>query len=600
VTRPQDRPAAGMPAERLVARAASRGALIAELVTRPLRRDFTTLLSVESAFIEQGIAALARRRNSPDLARTMMTRAGIEDTVLSRSSHQMYPRRLRSLLLTAPGAVLAYPFAKVAGLISYAAIHLGFNFDLGGAARDKAQAAAVRRAGTGSVNPAGSAPGPSPGIQARWARVGADTGAMAARAAQARATPGHPSEKIKRVVVIMMENHTYDDFFGRMPGGNGTDDLFTAQDPPKYTFAWWPTHGKFSALRHRWMAVHEQRDPSQLPYHWANARKYALLDDHYAADDGPSTANHIAQVAGWSHNMLDNYYRGLAGKVVKLFSGAPEVPPFDIDSMPAHLEAAGLTWANYGNGAFTDIRGLDDSPNNLPTAQFAADARSGRLRQVSYLVPPTELNEHAPNPVWPGMEWVRQQVDAIVEGGGWDDVAILLTWDDFGGYHDHVAMPDLERWVHDPRYHYALGKRVPLIVMSPWVKGGCLWRGDCGPRPGTYRSFGSVPAFLSAVFGLGEIDWHDDRPEYARTGADDLMGVFDFSQAPLGPPDTPALPRPATSVLSRVAELWQEAGTVDSLAELRGLLGYRLGFHEALTRRVLERLRAGMASTLDS
>jgi phospholipase C len=585
--------------EKLAARAVSRGALLVDLATRPIRRDFTTLLSVECAFAEQGIEKLARLLDSPDLTATLIRATGIDDTVLSRSSHQMYPRRLRSLLLTVPGAVVGYPFAKAAGLLSYAAIHLGFGLDAGATVRNQAQAAAMQRAGTAAVNPAGSTPGSSPGIRARRARTGADTGAVAARAAAIRSVPGHPSEKIKQVVVIMMENHTYDDFFGRMPGGNGTDDLFTAQDPPKYTFAWWPAHGKFSAYRHRWMAVHESRDPAQLPYHWENARRYALLDDHHAADDGPSTANHIAQVAGWSHNMLDNYYPGFLGKLVRIFSGQPETPPFDIDSMPVHLEAAGLTWANYGNGAFSQIRGLDDSPNNLPSQQFAVDARAGKLRDVSYLVPPQEFNEHAPNPVWPGMEWVRQQVGAIVEGGSWNNVAILLTWDDFGGYYDHAAMPELEQWVHDPRYHYALGKRVPLIVMSPWVKAGYLRRHDRAAEPGKYRSFLSVPAFLTSVFGLGEIEWQDDRPAYARRGADDLLGVFDFSQEPLGPPDPPMPPRPATGTLSRVAAQWREAGRVESLGEVRGMIGYKLGYHEALTRRILARLRAEMAATLD-
>jgi phospholipase C len=592
-------PVARGAAGRLAARVASRGTLVADLTTRPLRRDFTTLLSVESAFVDQGIQRLARRLRSPGLAPRLRRAAALHDTVLSRSSHQMYPRRLSSLALLVPGAVVAYPFAKAAGLLSYAAIGMGFSFDAGAKARDAAQAAALHRAGTSEVNPAGSTPGLSPGLRARRALTGADPGAVAARAAQIRSAPGHPSEKIKHVVVIMMENHTYDDFFGRMPGGNGTDELFTAQDPPKYTFAWWPTHGKFSAYHHQWMAVHEQHDASQLPYHWENARKYALLDDHHAADDGPSTANHIAQVAGWSHNMLDNYYTGLLGKLVNTFTGEPEIPPFDIDSMPVHLEAAGLTWANYGNGAFSQIQGLDDSPNNLPSAQFAVDARAGRLRQVSYLVPPSEFNEHAPNPVWPGMAWVKRQIGAIVEGGGWDQVAILLTWDDFGGYHDHVAMPDLQRWVHDPRYHYALGKRVPLIVMSPWVKGGYLWRDDKDAEPGKYRSFLSVPAFLRSVFGLTEIEWHDDRPEYARRAADDLLGVFDFGQEPLGAPDPPLPPRPATGTFQRVAAQWREAGRVESLAEVRDMIGFRLGYHEALTRRILQRRRADLAPALD-
>jgi hypothetical protein len=58
-------------------------------------------------------------------------------------------------------------------------------------------------------------------------------------------------------------------------------------------------------------------------------------------------------------------------------------------------------------------------------------------------------------------------------------------------------------------------------------------------------------------------------------------------------------PRPATGTLSRVAAQWREAGRVESLGEVRGMIGYKLGYHEALTRRILARLRAEMAATLD-
>ena len=580
--------------ERHLAGAAARAALIVDLATRPIRRDFTTMLSVECAFIDYAIEAIANSRNDPALVDRLIEKTKLDDVVMSKSSHQMRPRALRTLLMTAPIACLTYPVAKFVGVGSYLAIRLGFSLDGGAMVRNKNHAKQLKEAGNSDVNPNGSTPAPTPGITADNTRAARDSATIAHRAAEIRSAAGHPGNKIKKVVVILMENHTYDDYFGRLAGGNGDPNLFSTDDPSKYLFAWWPTHGSFSAHRRKWMDVHEQHDASQIPFHWKAARKYALFDDHYCFDDGPSTPNHIAQVAGWSHNMLNNYYPAPLGWAVDVLRGQPEVPPFPIDSTPHHLEAAGLTWGNYGNGAFADIAALQNSPNNLPSEQFAIDARSGKLRDVSYLVPPEALNEHAPNAVWPGMQWVAEQVQAIVDGGHWEDTAILVSWDDYGGYHDHIEQPDMQRWVHDPRFNYGLGKRVPLLVLSPWVKSGYLWRDDKGAQPGKHRSFLSTTAFIRDVFGLGEIDWKDNRPEWTKTDGDNLLGAFDFNQQPLSPPDTSLPQRPDTSLIGRTERQWHAAGKISSFRALRDAIKSPLGFHEAVAREALAENRNAM------
>jgi len=605
------------PVSHVAAVGVARAAVALDAVTRPFLRSVDTEISYVCASTDGALKWLEKHlpRGAPISSR-LRAISGIEPTMISRESHMGRPTRWRVAPLTVASVALA-PAVMVVGKIAAWALDNGFNpdpaahqtpsektrqalasaglaLDAAAVRRAKAQRRAVENAGTTPVLPDGSTHVPTPPIAQRNAVTGLTPEwvqlAAAKRAARA-------SSKIKHVVVIMQENHTYDDYYGRLKGGNGDNTLFTADDPPAYTLPWTPTHGKWSWDKRRWMQVHEQRDEHQLPLYYRWAREQALLDDFHCYDRGPSTGNHIAHFGKWAHNLLGNYYSGATGRIVDAFQGQPERPPFDMDSLPHHLEAAARSWANYGSGAFSDVRNLHDSPNNLLSEQFVVDARAGKLRDVSFIVAPEmKFNEHSPEGIRPGMGWVAQQVQAVIDGGHWEDTAILLTWDDYGGYTDHVKPPDMERWVHDPSYEYALGARVPLLVLSPYAKAGYLWREDKGVQEGRHRSFLSIPAFIETVFGTDGMPWTDSRPDWMEADADNLMGVFDFNQKPLPPIDTSMPPEVKRSFMTRVSASWREAGSISGLDELRELASGSLGLREAIDRRVVDRLSAEVSA----
>jgi phospholipase C len=599
---------------------AARAAVLGDAVTRSFLRAVDTNISYISSATSDALDRLAKHGGVWETAAEhLRSLSGIEPTVISRQSHMGRPKRWRVLPITV-AATVAAPLSIGLGRLSEFLMHSGINpdpanehvvkkapkkavhavrrttssfladkgvaLDRAGADRVKAHEESMDAAGTNQIFDEGSAYAPSPAISDTNARNG--TAGIARRAAEVRASR-ESSKKIKHVVVFMQENHTYDDYFGRLEGGNGDPNLFSVEDPAKYTFPWLPTHGMWSWKNRGWMAAHEQRDEYQVPLYWRWARDYALLDDHHAFTRGPSTANHIAHFAQWAHNLLGNPYSGAVGTIVDHFQGQPERPPFDMDSLPHHLEAAGRSWGNYGSGAFANVKDLKDSPNSLRAEQFEVDAKNGKLRDVSFVVPPNfGLNEHSPDAVRPGMEWMAQQVQAIVDGGHWEDTAILITWDDYGGYVDHAGQPLKQMWVHDPTRDYALGPRVPLLVLSPYAKAGYLTREDKDVQEGKERSFLSIPAFIGNVFGVDGVAWKDERPAWLAEEADNLLGVFDFEQKPLAAPDTTLPPEVKRTFLKRVAAAWKEAGQVEDLADLKAMSRQPRGFSEALHRRVVE------------
>jgi phospholipase C len=204
---------------------------------------------------------------------------------------------------------------------------------------------------------------------------------------------------------------------------------------------------------------------------------------------------------------------------------ADQQPPFDLKSLPDLLEAAGLGWKNYGGYAFAYIKGLKSSSNNVASGQFVKDAAAGDLPAVSWVYAPEttkrfgDLSEHPVGNITHGMRWSMQQVDAIVRGGLWDRSAIFITWDDWGGWYDHVTPPDVEHWHDGSQFRY--GPRVPCLVLGPYAKAGHV--------SSLRHSHVSLLKFCETMFGLPHLTERDRQ-------AHDMLDCFDFAQKPLAPP----------------------------------------------------------------
>jgi phospholipase C len=196
-------------------------------------------------------------------------------------------------------------------------------------------------------------------------------------------------------------------------------------------------------------------------------------------------------------------------------------PCTDIRVLPDLLEESGISWRYYqGDNNFAQplrqIEHVRFGPmwkKVVPAGRFVDDIESDRLPRVSWLIPPYALSDHpSRHGICEGENWTVRTLNALMGSKYWSNTAVFLTWDDFGGFYDHVPPP-----------HYdimGLGPRVPLLVISPWAKKGYI--------DGTTYDFASVLKTIERLFGLSSLDERDRR-------AEDMLAAFDFDQEPLDP-----------------------------------------------------------------
>ncbi|MGC2365543.1 MAG: alkaline phosphatase family protein [Candidatus Sulfotelmatobacter sp.] len=154
----------------------------------------------------------------------------------------------------------------------------------------------------------------------------------------------------------------------------------------------------------------------------------------------------------------------------------------------------------------------------LNQTQVLTDVSSGQLAAVSWVIPDGEESDHALANDGSGPSWVASVVNAIGQSQYWANTAIIIAWDDWGGWYDHVVPPV------STTNSYQMGFRVPLIVVSPYAKPGYISHQQ--------HDFGSILKFIETVFNLPTVDPTSPYP-YADASADDLSDCFDFSQTPL-------------------------------------------------------------------
>jgi hypothetical protein len=121
---------------------------------------------------------------------------------------------------------------------------------------------------------------------------------------------------------------------------------------------------------------------------------------------------------------------------------------YKLKSLPLALEKAHLTWGNYGGYAFHYVSELAGHHGNHTRDLFMHHASRGSLPSVSWVYGDgrPDLSEHPIQNVTDGSQWTAEQIDAIVAGGLWDKTVIFVTWDDWGGWFDHVVPPMKETW----------------------------------------------------------------------------------------------------------------------------------------------------------
>ncbi len=318
------------------------------------------------------------------------------------------------------------------------------------------------------------------------------------------------------------------------------------------------------------MGYHDARE---IPNYWAYAREFVLQDRMFEPNASWSLPAHLFLVSGWSarcdspdpmscHNELQSpesiRQRGRAAG-----GGTPNYAWTDLTYL---LHNAHISWAYYVVAGsqpdcdddamtcpskpqhadtpaiwnplpwFRTVREAGELGNIQDVAHFFDVAKHGTLPAVSWIIPNGTVSEHPPALVSTGQAYVTRLINAIMAGPNWNSTAIFVTWDDWGGFYDHVVPPSVDL--------NGYGLRVPGLVISPYAKRGFIDHQTL--------SFDAYLKFIEDVFLGGQrIDPRTDgrpdpRPDVreALPQLGNLMQDFDFSQPPRAPLVLPTNPPP--------------------------------------------------------
>jgi phospholipase C len=296
-------------------------------------------------------------------------------------------------------------------------------------------------------------------------------------------------------------------------------------------------------------------NPSEVQPYFQMAEQYAFADRMFQTNQGPSFPAHQFIISGTSAPSAnsglfaaENPY-AIPGILRSAACTAPSVetvamidpsggesthvyPCFERPTLTDLLNAKNITWRYYtpsagsiwtGPNAIQHIcvpqiqngqlicTGADWAQNViLDQTKVFTDITNNQLAQVTWVIPTGQESDHPLSTDGSGPSWVAQIVNTIGTSQYWSNTAIFITWDDWGGWYDHVA-PEIVN-------SYEYGFRVPLIVISPYAKPAYLSH--------VRHDFGSILKFIEETFNLPSLG-------YADLPADDLMDCFNFNQTPL-------------------------------------------------------------------
>ena len=379
-----------------------------------------------------------------------------------------------------------------------------------------------------------------------------------------RGTSGSPSP-IKHVVVIIQENRSFDNIFAGYPGadapmvGYGPNRVQIPLQQTTFSSTINLEHtlqnglkdydnGKmdgfvYANVMHKYpnaAYVYLERE-SVAPY-WTLARQYVLADRMFPTEWGASFTAHLDLIAGTTllnptlaeadlPSALPWSCDAPPGTVTTTWTstkvydqdGGPFPCFTQFETMADTLDAAHVTWKYYapavGNSgneewssfaAISAVRYGPDWKNVVtPETTVLTDAEAGNLPAVSWVIPDLKNSDHPGNGSDTGPSWVASVVNAIGESEDWKSTAIVIVWDDWGGFYDNVRPPQLD--------FLGLSIRVPCLIVSPYAKKGYVSH--------TRYEFGSILKFIEQTFGLQSLGATDVR-------ANSIGDSFEFASTP--------------------------------------------------------------------
>lgn len=402
------------------------------------------------------------------------------------------------------------------------------------------------------------------------ALLGASCGSTTTQTGTSSTKPVSPPglSKIEHFVFIMQENRSFDSYFGTYPGADGIPPGVALIDPVDGSLVA-PFHDPNPVNRggpHLWdnsqadvdggkmdgflaesykgksgapnpgklnpkdvMGWHDYRE---IPNYWDYARDFVLQDHMFESVASYSLPAHLYMLAAQSggyvgtkgqakpstYNFPEITELLMSGKIDwKYYVTSGKIPDTEdgevVGSVPQQAQAPKKYTLWNPLPAFPKVK---DNPAQwdrlVDTANFYKDARAGKLPQVSWVIPSSAVSEHPPSGVRAGMAYVTGLVNAVMKSKDWNSTAIFISWDDWGGFYDHVPPPSVDQ--------YGYGIRVPGLVISPYARRGYIDK--------NVYSFESWLKIVEERFGVSTLTARDSQ-------ARDMTAAFDFTQQPRPP-----------------------------------------------------------------
>jgi phospholipase C len=293
-------------------------------------------------------------------------------------------------------------------------------------------------------------------------------------------------------------------------------------------------------------AAYAYIERSQVQTYWTMANQYVLADEMFPTEFGPSWTAHLTLVAGTDNitatTALADFATGHSNcraapgamtaivdenRVVHHDSGP--FPCLDqFNTIAQALDTAGVSWKYYVAARlksfiwspFAAIKYVEQGPdwtNNIiqPQTQVLKDIYAGHLASVSWVTPSHKDSDHPAAHSDTGPAWVASIVNAIGQSPYWNSTAIVVVWDDYGGFYDNASPPQLD--------FRGLGIRVPCLIISPYAKPGLVSH--------KAYEFGSILKLIEETFPtVGKLG--SPSQGYTDTRARSMRDVFDFSNPP--------------------------------------------------------------------
>jgi phospholipase C len=377
-----------------------------------------------------------------------------------------------------------------------------------------------------------------------------------------------PSGYIQHVVIVVQENRSFDNLFARFPNADGATRgrTHTGQwvklkehklesglilNNSHIAFGVDYDNGKMDGFdlvyvnEHRCTCAYQYVEQSTIKPYWSLAKQYVLADHMFPDQSSGSFTGHQDLIRGGAYlndyeSLIDFPTDGpwgcdappgttttLLTNTGKYEKDQGPFPCLTYETLRDLLDNAKVSWKYYtpniqthggdlwnAYDAISAVRYGSEWTTNIssPETTIFNDIDAGTLPAVSWVIPDGQNSDHPAQQEWgidkdTGPSWVASIVNAIGNSPYWGSTAIVVTWDDWGGWYDHVAPPQLD--------YTGLGFRVPMLVVSPYAKPGYVSH--------TQYEFGSILKFVEDAFSLGRLGTTDVR-------ATSIADAFDFKK----------------------------------------------------------------------